>query len=205
MNLIKNLTKFNAKERFFLVGRILGNTQFAPDLVFSGELAKELGLEIPADVFSAMDYHIDWIYAALCQSYSPQETYSNDRKLIKAQQEDVDFIMAFECDNKVHLVFIEAKGVTSWSNKQMRSKAERLQAIFGEGGNSWPGVVPHLVMMSPSRPKEVKSEDWPAWMVPNGHFHWLELAIPQDLQKVTRCNSEAKPDQNGANWMIESR
>ena len=64
-NLIKYLKDFNSKERFFLTGQILGNPSFTPSSEFREKLSALLEISIPADALSAMDYHIDWLYASL--------------------------------------------------------------------------------------------------------------------------------------------
>jgi predicted ATP-grasp superfamily ATP-dependent carboligase len=65
-NLIKYLKDFNSKERFFLVGQILGNPSFTLASEFREKLSDLLEIPIPADALSAMDYHIDWLYARSC-------------------------------------------------------------------------------------------------------------------------------------------
>jgi hypothetical protein len=129
--LIDNLINFNSKERFYLVRQILGNLKFVPDPAFMEELSQVLHLDVPKTIpFSAMDYHLDWLYASLViseQNDINDKVFNRDN-IIKAQQEDLDFILAYGC----HIVLIEAKGVTGWTNKQMKSKADRLREIFGD-------------------------------------------------------------------------
>lgn len=60
--------------------------------------------------------------------------------LMTATQEDIDFLIAFadkDDSSLVHLVMLEAKGVTGWSNSQLARKARRLNAIFGNDGTAW--------------------------------------------------------------------
>ena len=66
-----------------------------------------------------MDYHIDWLYASLnlAKDNNPAKVYPNEKNVIKGQQEDIDWLIAFKGQSKYHLVLIEAKGVTGWSNK----------------------------------------------------------------------------------------
>jgi hypothetical protein len=132
-DLIDYLKKFNSKERFFLAGEILGNPSFTLAEGFREKLSKELQIAIPADAFSAMDYHIDWLYVCLCltKDRDIEKVYNNDGK-IKGQQEDIDWLIAFDNEDKHHIILIEAKGVTGWSNKQMQSKAERFKQTFGK-------------------------------------------------------------------------
>jgi hypothetical protein len=206
-NIIKYLKNFNSKERFFLVGQILGNPSFTLASEFREKLSDLLEIQIPADALSAMDYHIDWLYASLnlAKDDDPTKVYRNANKVIKAQQEDVDWLIAFKDQNEYHLVLIEAKGVTGWTNKQMTSKANRFGDIFGELGNSWPGVVPHFVIMSSSQPKGLLTKNWHQWMAPNGKIKWLKLSIPEYLIRVYRCNEQGQENKNGQSCKVKKR
>ncbi len=64
-NLIEYLKDFNSKERFFLAGQILGNPSFTLPRSFVKSSVTFWKFRIPADALSAMDYHIDWLYASL--------------------------------------------------------------------------------------------------------------------------------------------
>jgi len=64
-NLIEILRRFNRKERFFLVGAALGNKDFSLGKEFKKTLEKKIGVKIRGDVFTAMDYHLDWIDVSL--------------------------------------------------------------------------------------------------------------------------------------------
>jgi hypothetical protein len=206
-NLIEHLKDFNSKERFFLVGKILGNPSFTLASEFREKLSELLKIPIPADALSAMDFHIDWLYASLnlAKDNDLTKIYPNENKFIKAQQEDIDWLIAFKDQSEYHLVLIEAKGVTGWTNKQMTSKASRFGDIFGKQGNGWPGVVPHFVIMSPSQPQGLLAEKWPQWMAPSGKIMWLELLIPEYLKRVYRCNEQGQVNQNGHSWRVGNR
>jgi hypothetical protein len=161
------LQSFNSKERFFVVGEILGNPQFQPSPDFLEQVCKALQLPVPKPpIFCAMDYHLDWIYASLQVAGDRQDglIYPNSEGKIKAQQEDVDFLIACDADDVCHMILIEAKGVTGWNNRQMTSKANRLREIFGEDGEGWQGVRPHFVIMSPAEPRKLNKSGWPKWM-----------------------------------------
>lgn len=66
---IDNLDKLNRKERFFLIGMALGNPRFKLDPLFRQKLSEEFGVVIPDNVFVAMDYHLNWIYAAAALAF----------------------------------------------------------------------------------------------------------------------------------------
>jgi hypothetical protein len=212
-DLIDYLKKFNSKERFFLAGEILGNPSFTLAEGFREKLSKELQIAIPADAFSAMDYHIDWLYVCLCltKDMDIEKVYNNDGK-IKGQQEDIDWLIAFDNEDKHHIILIEAKGVTGWSNKQMQSKAERFKQTFGKDGNNFPNVIPHFVMMlpqpstkdSPLFPKGLKCDDWADWMKEPNCLE-LSLVIKKDLLCVQRCDKNGKKDKDGGHWQVVSR
>lgn len=205
-NLINYLQDFNSKERFFLVGQILGNPRFTLAPEFREKLSDLLEIQIPDNTLSAMDYHIDWLYASLnlAKDGDPQKVYTNDNNLIKAQQEDIDWLIAFKTDSEYHIVLIEAKGVTGWANKQMTSKAIRFGDIFGKQGTNWAGVVPHFVIMSASLPKDLLIDNWPQWMAPNGKIKWLKLSIPK-LMRICRCDEQGQENKNGQSWKVKKR
>jgi len=205
--LIDCLRSFNAKERFFLLAQALGNPSFVPSSCFRKELGRVVELEIPQDPLSAMDYHIDWIYAGLQFAADSQKVriYSNAEGIIRAQQEDVDYLVAFDDGDDTHLILIEAKGVTGWTNKQIDSKIRRLVQIFGNDGTMWAGVIPHFVIMSPRRPSGLTTNAWPEWVAPNGEVPWLELSVPKGLRAVTRCDAHGKRDARGRHWRVITR
>ena len=206
--LIDCLRSFNSKERFFLLGQVLGNPDFTPSSSFREELGRVLGLHIPEDSLSAMDYHLDWIYASLklaAEGHRATHIHSNAEGIIKAQQEDVDYLLAYDSGDDTHLLLIEAKAVTGWTNKQMASKVARLVQIFGNDGRIWPGVIPHLVIMSPRQPRGLKTDAWPQWIAPNGEIPWLRLSVPAGLKAVSRFDAQGKRDANGLHWKVSAR
>ena len=195
LDLVELLESFNRKERLFLIKQALGGFQLAD------EFRKALGNAIcpdteesesfiPEDALVAMDYHLDWIAAALTlnKNAGVSKAFDNAPELVTGTQEDIDLLVAFQKDGINHLVFVEAKGVTSWSNCQMRGKAQRLKNIFGDDGNCYPGVTPHLCLMSrrePSTkpPNKLDTDQWPEWM---RSYKFIELGFPEDRKRVTR-------------------
>lgn len=205
--LLEKLRSFNSKERFFMVGYILGNPDFKPSQTFVKEIENILNLKFPKELFTAMDYHIDWLYASLYLAFyeGQHNIYSNDEKLITGNQEDIDFIIAFVQNNYCHIILIEVKGVMGWTNKQLRSKAMRLGKVFGQEGDKCPGVVPHFLMMSPKKSKNIDVSDWPSWMTLKGEFPWVKLSVPNGLRKVTRCDEYGHANKDGVFWKPEQR
>ena len=205
-DLIEILESFNRKERFFLVAQALGCSNSAGEPAFSlsdsfrkqlDEIIKPTAIpEEPAMVFVAMDYHLDWLQAALILAHTSQDEKSkfcNDGKegqIIKGTQEDVDLLVAFKAGETFHLILVEAKAYSGWTNKQLLSKAERLRTIFGENGKKWSDVQPYFCVMSPKESEGLKLECLPKWMLYNGdQLQWLPLQLPKSKRRVvSRCD-----------------
>ena len=190
-DLVKLLSRFNRKERFFLVRQALGNKEFALDANFREELSKQIEVNIPCNAFAAIDYHLDWIAASLWAYQKPENEgllFSNSNQVIKGTQQDIDLLIAFKAGGYYHLVLLEAKGYGSWDNNQMREKSQRLKRIFGECGEKHPKVKPHFCLMSPKQPQRLKTEHWPAWMRRCGGqpYYWLKLNLEPHRLRVTR-------------------
>ncbi len=203
--LITNLKSFNRKERFFLVGWALGNREFRLSPAFRRELSSSLDLDVPAESFVAMDYHLDWIYASafLAATGDTNTVYPNGDGLVTGTQEDIDLVVAYECDGSAHFIMVEAKGVTGWSNKQATSKAERLAAIFGQRGNRWRGIHPHFVIVSPTESRGLDCGGWPSWMKRrDGSPYWMRMEILGGLLRVTRCDERGKVTAQGGRWKL---
>ena len=203
-DLIELLESFNRKERYFLISHALGNFQLSDD--FRRKLSKEIGLRIPGNAYAAMDYHLDWLIAALHahQRGNVDDPFNNpERKLVKGNQEDIDLLVAFKDNGKHHLVLVEVKGATGWINKQLKSKADRLSLVFGPEGNCHPGVEPHFCLASPNCPQHLEASEWPKWMSKgNDPYFWIKLKFPKCRKKVTRCESSGRPSAKGNYFKI---
>ncbi|WP_421344222.1 hypothetical protein [Aeromonas veronii] len=213
-SLIDNLKSFNRKERFYLIGQMLGNPEFRMDDKQLDEISKLIEVKIPREYFAAMDYHLDWIYASLFltqdhgEKIFPRNFIDNNKKVylqISGTQEDVDFLLAFiDPENKTHIVMIEAKGDSYFSNGQLDSKNKRFKAIFGNE-NTWPNVRPHFIICSPKKPQKINIEEPAYFMFKNITLPWLELDMGNGKNKVTRCDKEGEPYNNGEYWTVENR
>jgi hypothetical protein len=207
---IEQLSEFNSKERFFLAGYALGNPTFDPSIAFRTDISRVLGLYLPELVFAAMDFHLDWLFAAakLASNETTGSIHPIEKDCITATQEDIDFLIAFELEEVCHVILLEAKGVTGWTNLQMNSKAHRLGKIFGADGQRWAGVVPHFAIVSPRQPQRLASQQWPKWMAPNDNIPWIELAGTEGRQCVLRCDhagAKAKKDEPWTHWKVARR
>lgn len=212
-SLIDNLKSFNRKERFYLIGQMLGNPEFRMDDNQLDKISKLIGLTIPRKYFAAMDYHLDWIYASVYLTQEHDEkpfprNFIDNKKVdlqISGTQEDVDFLLAFVDEKKItHLVMIEAKGDSYFSNGQLDSKNKRFKAIFGNE-NTWPDVRPHFIICSPKKPQNINIEEPAYFIFKNSKLPWLELDMGNGKNKVTRCDENEKPSNDGEHWKVESR
>ncbi|MDX7826465.1 hypothetical protein SJR89_05050 [Aeromonas caviae] len=214
--LIENLKSFNRKERFYLVGQMLGNPEFRMDDKQLDKISELIGIKIPREYFAAMDYHLDWIYASLFLTQNDADK-AFERNFIEKDgikidyqisgtQEDVDFLLAFvDHEYTTHIVMIEAKGDSYFSNAQLNSKNKRFKAIFGDE-DTWQNVRSHFLLCSPKEPQNVSIEDPVYFMAPQeSQLIWFPLVMDTGKIKVTRCEENEKPSNDGEHWKVESR
>jgi hypothetical protein len=176
--------------------------QLAPS--FRTKLGNELGLPVPGSAFVAMDYPLDWVFAALSitadteASLWPNPTSDDMAPSIRGNSEDVDLLVAFTAGKETHLIFVEAKGDTSWSTKQWLSKVGRLDAIF-PAVERWERVRPHVVLCSPRPPGKLDISKRPKFVEWSGaKVHTLPLdmgSIP--FGRVERCDADGKTSATG--------
>ena len=185
--LIDIIERFNRKERYVLFQQVAteGEVQLSPD--FRKRLCA-LGWPVPEHgVLILMDYHLNWLYAALelhagsWVSDGGSETKArNDvhsvptdttgvpddevRRALENNQEDIDLLLVWESDGLTHLGLVETKAHSGWTNKQMGSKSARLEAVIGREEGRYPGVVPHFALESFTQPTKLVTEGWPGWM-----------------------------------------
>ncbi len=204
-DLIAILESFNRKERFFLIAHALGLHSKAREPAFSlsdcfrEQLNEKIDVTIPTDpekVFVAMDYHLDWLQAALIFAHAKQDGNSpfpnegKEGRVIEGTQEDIDLLVAFKAGDQFHLILVEAKAYSGWTNKQLSSKATRLRRIFGEYGREWRDVQPHFCAIGHKESKGLDLEPLPKWMLHDGELHWLHLELPRERRLVRRCDRE---------------
>lgn len=205
-DLLEYFSSFNRKERFHLIGQFLGNQNFSLDSKVLHDLCEMLSIDTPDNYFSAMDYHLDWIYASLELAYKGNTGLKwRDELCVSGTQEDVDFLIVFKDKQGVaHIVMIEAKGATSFINNQLKSKSDRLKAIFGVSGSNWSGVIPHFLVCSPRESAKIDTINMPDFMLneSNDGLIWFKLHMPIGLQKVTRCDEQGRPSTEGKYWMV---
>jgi hypothetical protein len=202
---IDNLRRFNRKERFYLLGFALDRPSFTLGRPFRSKLLAAFGLHVPTDAFVAMDYHLTWLYASLyLEDQSGDGPFPAAAGVERGNQQDIDLLIAYETEEVTHVLLLEAKGLMDWDKETMEHKAERLSQIFGETGNHYCGVIPHFAIHSPFKPSGLTTPKWPTWMTDNDHQPaWIPMRLPEDLQKVTRCDENCRKKYDGGYWKIE--
>lgn len=173
--LTRHLMRFNAKERDHLM-RLAYLGEVAPygsspmrflSPQFTALLqpvVKELGLGDSAScVFAGMDYHLDWLHAALTLTLTHRdmdETLDDDAhantgpfpmeqapeiatardalyrdfRPVMGNQEDVDLLVVFADASRIALLLVEAKGAADFDRVQLARKLIRLDGILVAAG-----------------------------------------------------------------------
>ena len=210
MDLIQVLRRFNRKERFHLLHHALGYDGWSFRLgdEFRRDLGENVGQRVPAGALVTMDYHLDWISMGVWLSEqeelpTKQATVRNAGR-VAGNQEDIDLLVAFRSEGTAHLVLVEAKGDTPWSNRQLGSKARRLGEIFG-GDEIRDGakIRPHFVLMAPNRSTGIKADTWPVWMR-TAVDRQMVLPWPRTM-KPTLCDREGRAKIDGDWVRIDAR
>lgn len=207
MDLIDALERFNRKERFHLLRHVLGyeGWSFRLSDEFREELGTNIGERVPPGALVMMDYHLDWISMAVSLSgrheLPTKQTPALNEGRVAGNQEDIDLLVAFKSSGTVHIVLIEAKGDTAWSNSQLESKALRLREIFTipDGAK----VRPHFVLMAPKESTAINAGTWPFWMQKAVDRQML-LPWPETM-KPTLCDSDGKAKRGGDRVRIDVR
>ena len=76
----------------------------------------------------------------------------------------------------------------------LKSRAGRLEQIFGDGEKGYPGVQPYFCLTSPRRPRprNLNTSGWPKWMKKDdGSYIWMKLHFPKNRKTVTRWDGDA--------------
>jgi len=215
--IIENLRRLNRKERFHLLQMALaggrpGDDSFRLSDGFRDSLGRGLGLTVPSDAFAAMDYQLDWIYVALYLALRSPESqptgpFPKPGGWFNHDQEDTDLLVAFECPDKpgvCHLVLVEAKCETGWTNAQVESKLARLQSIHNALRLTEASPVAfHWTLLSPRRPEGLRPccSGWLDWGSDERGWHWIEMPVGPHCRAV-RCKPGGEPDKQGECWRL---
>ncbi len=169
---VEMLKRFNAKERNFLMRYALCpagppalSSRFIADLLAHLRKIGIAGLDGIRPVYFGMDYHLEWIHAALCISNGMELNTSAQiereaevcvegvaqTKKKAARIEDVDLLLVLQrTDGSLLMVLIEAKGASYFGTKQLRSKAARLKTLRASHGDEDGWLTSILLLMSPA-------------------------------------------------------
>jgi hypothetical protein len=204
------LRSFDRKERAWLVRNAVGSMSplLAPS--FLDLLSERLGLSspLPADSWWGMDYHLDWLAAALnafwltgfqnVMTLWPQE---NNSGLLTHTIEDIDFIVA----DTNRVILIEAKAFGDWDRGQLKRKLDRLQKLTDSGIKcDWQchyRIQIFFVLMSITPPPE-DTTGWPLWTLRNGSPVWIEMKTSHkdSVLKTVKCNERGEESGEGTYW-----
>ena len=212
--IIEHLRSLDRKERFAVLREALGFDREAPclDDEFRTNLSSSICVDVPKQVFLAMDYHLDWIQLALHLDANPGTVPGcpfpkPEFGDINRDQEDVDLLVAFEASNQsrqiTNLVLIEAKAYLPWTNRQLESKAKRLGEIFGSDIAPRDSVQPHFVLMTGRVSDNISTTCWPDWAKNGEDPYWLKYDLPYRLRAM-RCSEDGKPSRNGTHLILSS-
>lgn len=194
------LSRFNRKERDWLVKNAVGKSALSSEFCrrVEGALGGSLPpMAIPTDAWWAMDYHLDWLAAALWAYAHPEcdTTWQPRAELIKGTHEDVDLIIAFDTT----IILVEAKGVRAWDNDQMDRKIERLLGLGLQPDGSVtiaPAVRILFALASPRSPKNLRM---------TGYHSALDAVPYLPLVPVRSDGVFKKVVTNGEHWRIEEQ
>ena len=211
--LMKRLRALNSKERYWLIQNALAGqdedlrhrkmaeleSRMSLSKGFRDRIGAILGVSVPENAFWAMDYHLDWLWAAKNCTDKNIASYESG---YRQNQQDVDLIIAYDDPDAriTRMILVEAKGVGAWSESQLKSKIERFRDLFGDDGRKWQGVEPYFLIMSPKPKKDKKG--WPPWTLRNGEPCWAELYIPKEACKAMRSDSNGKSTRDGSHVKI---
>ncbi len=211
--LAETLERFNRKERHWLIRDALGPAAAKLDESFLKRVeqavrSRDPGFHIDLKARWAIDYHLDWLVAALHilehGEASARQPRSNGAGLVKGNQQDIDLIIV----SGTTLVLVEAKGVGSWPGGGLKEKVDRLRSmtpcLISHNGRAGDFSV-HFVLCSPHIGGELSSEDWPEWAKSNGKPVRMQLHVApprKRILKVERCDGASRRDAEGKHWRV---
>lgn len=209
-DILQWIEALNRKERYWLV-RQATEGRFRLDAAYRADLEGILGISTPPDAYTAMDYHLDWLATSVVVGVEGRgggvpfpNQLSIDAPVMTGNQEDIDLLVAFTAAEDLHVILVEAKFDSGWTNSQMTSKARRLRAIFGDDGDRVPHVIPHFVITSPRRPPRLVSDEWPAWMNDADGYRWIELSVSAGRIRSERTDGSGRASRVGEYVTLKS-
>jgi hypothetical protein len=183
-------------------------------------------------VFAGMDYHLDWLYAALVRTYKGEESgplndgsrcEDDSLRPVIGIQEDLDLLVVYADDqSRVEILCIEAKGDASFNKVQLARKLTRLDRIFvASGAKKADWLKCKFLLVAPKAPSFTNCLDFVKDAYPyladatvsigrDDDFFVPLKGFPKSLKKVTRTAERQIPaDANGkrtySGWKITKR
>jgi hypothetical protein len=203
MSIVENLRALNSKERFYLFTEAVGSDGLKISKRYLERIEKVFGIKITENYFAGIDFHLDWIYAALnvidIKDYKME--YQNTDGCIVGNQEDIDLIIAYEDKGITHIIMVEAKCAGSWNNSQLESKSNRFKSIFNSIDAD--KIKIHFLLTSPKMPIKIDKDILSEYMKTNGIIEWIPLTNVPKLIRVTRIDKNTKNQY--LKWMIKPR
>ena len=237
--LVDALHAFNAKERNFLMRYVLRGEIYSQSSDPSGgdqspdrwvhknfldSLKKANVIDKnpePRCVYAAMDYHLDWLNAALWffrngkpvsssparESVAKRRCQSSEEPCafdVTGTQEDVDLLLVFDTGKVPLVVLVEAKGASHFSSSQVDSKLTRLATILDPITENDTPVDFAFVLMGATDSASEKGSVLGHEFVKNAgvrnsdvlqklRIHTLTMTnCPPDRFQVTRCDANGK-------------
>ena len=203
---VEILASFNRKERFILLEQATSQTlRIQLNDSYRGKLATQIGKEIPESAYVAMDYHLNWLAAAvqvLAKGNVDVEVDLDLAAALGSNQEDIDLLVAWTDQSDTnHLVLVEAKAHTAWSNSQITSKMKRLNVILESAAFQTSGIKPSFVITSFDKPPNLKVPEGSEWILDDGEFRWVPLERTGKPLRIVRFPSKSSPE----NYWIETK
>lgn len=215
------LAAFDRKERSLLFGAATGAVGGSEvhgfalrlDGSWAASLSAALERDVPSWAWAGFDYHLSWIAGAVAwtagrawpgqQAQFPARLVG-DGEIVGGNQEDVDLAIAWSEGGRFQLVWVEAKGHTSWSTHQMTSKLNRLRAIDTFARSVGLPVDIRVVLVSPQPPSKLVLSAWPEFTRPDGTAYWMALPKRRFRVATERVDVAGHKTDSGTQWRIRS-
>ena len=197
MDIIANLKLLNAKERYHLFNLAIDKKELKIGKHFAKTIENLINVAIPDKHFAAIDYHINWLYAALSiDVLNDNNEHEINNEIFKSNIEDVDLIIVFEKCEGYCIIMIEAKLTDCWTNNQVNSKITRLNTLFDNIQEN--NIETYFILMSPMKSEGLVIENTKRWLDAKNKPMWIKMESPT-LYMLTKSKKESKY------WKVKKR